>query len=126
MTIHRPAFTRREFLRNSAALAAGLALPQTNPHQTGGISRPLLDLSSLPHFVDALPIPPVIKPAGTRPHPDHPKSSIPYYRLPAQQFETKFHRDLKPTRVWGYGKSSPGPTIEARAGEPILVEWANQ
>jgi len=126
MNIFRPFFTRREFLRNSAALAAGLAITQTNPRKTGLISSPLFNLATLPHFVDALPVPPVIKPAGTRPHPEHPKSSIPYYRLPIQQFETKLHRDLKPTRVWGYAKSSPGPTIEARAAEPIVVEWPNE
>jgi spore coat protein A, manganese oxidase len=123
---HRPFFSRREFLRNSAALAAGLAIPQTNPRKTGVISRPLLDTASLPRFVDALPIPRVIKASGTRPHPDHPKSSIPYYRLPVGQFQTKFHRDMKPTRVWGYAKNFPGPSIEARSGEPILVEWPNE
>jgi hypothetical protein len=54
-------------LRNSAALAAGLAIPQTNSRKTEIIARPLLDLTCFPHFVHTLPIPQVIKPAGTRP-----------------------------------------------------------
>ena len=118
-------FTRREFLRNSGLLVAGLAASQSNPHKTGVVGRSLLDLNSVPQFADPLPTPPVLKPSGTRPHPDNPKSSIPFYRVPAQQFETKFHRDLKPTRIWGYAKSSPGPTFDVRSGEPILVEWVN-
>lgn len=36
------------------------------------------------------------------------------------------HREMKPTRCWGIGDSSPGPTIEVRKGTGILVEWANQ
>ncbi len=38
----------------------------------------------------------------------------------------KVHRDVPPTRFWGYGGSFPGPTIETHAGEAILVEWVNQ
>jgi spore coat protein A len=32
---------------------------------------------------------------------------------------------LQPTKFWGFGPSSPGPTFETRAGEPLLVEWVN-
>lgn len=28
--------------------------------------------------------------------------------------------------MWGFEASSPGPTIEARRGEPLFVEWANE
>ncbi len=38
----------------------------------------------------------------------------------------KIHRDLKPTRFWSYGPSVPGPTLELRSGEEVLVEWANE
>jgi spore coat protein A len=37
----------------------------------------------------------------------------------------KLHRDLKPTQFWSFGASVPGPTIEARTGDAILVEWVN-
>ena len=43
-----------------------------------------------------------------------------------RQVESKIHRDVKPTRFWGFDQSSPGPTIEARSGQPVLVEWANE
>ncbi len=41
------------------------------------------------------------------------------------EFYSKVHRDLPPTRLWGYDGSSPGPTIEARQGEATSVEWVN-
>ncbi len=43
-----------------------------------------------------------------------------------QSFESQVHRDLKPTRLWGYGACSPGPTFETRSGQGILVEWVNE
>ncbi|MGA9528967.1 MAG: multicopper oxidase [Terriglobales bacterium] len=43
-----------------------------------------------------------------------------------RQFETKVHRDMTPTRMWGYGGTSPGPILEARSGEGMLVEWVNE
>jgi spore coat protein A len=120
-------FTRREFLRNSGMFAATLAVGQaSNPKKTGVIARPLLNLSSLKQFVDPLPIPATIRPGGTRPHPEHPASKIPYYRLGMRQITSKIHRDVKATRFWGFGESSPGPTIETRSGEGLLVEWANE
>ena len=42
------------------------------------------------------------------------------------QFEEKVHRDLKPTRLWGYASTSPGPSFEARSGQGLLVEWVNE
>lgn len=48
------------------------------------------------------------------------------YRLAMRQIERKIHRDLPPARMWGFGSTSPGPTIEARRGEPLFVEWANE
>jgi len=90
------------------------------------IGRPLLQLDSLEPFVDALPIPRVAAPSGTRPHPKNPSHKIPYYRIGMRQFESKIHREVRPTRMWGYGGTVPGPTMEARNGEPLLVEWVNE
>jgi len=45
--------------------------------------------------------------------------------MPIREFFRKVHRDVPTTRFWGYGDSMPGPTIEARSGEEILVEWCN-
>jgi spore coat protein A, manganese oxidase len=125
----RPAFppiTRREFLQKSGMLVAGMAASQVNPHRNGIIARPLLDINGLAKFVDPLPVPAILKPSGTRPSPETPGSNIPYYRVAMRAFERKMHRDIKPTRLWGFGESSPGPTFETRSGEPLLVEWANE
>ena len=48
-----------------------------------------------------------------------------------RQFEGKVHRDVKPTRLWGFGAASsgasfPGPTLETQSGSGLLVEWANE
>ena len=86
---------------------------------------PLLNLDTLTPFVDPLPRPMIAKPVGLRSSPSDRKKQIPFFRVPIQEFSTKVHRDLPATRFWGYGNSMPGPTIEARSGEEILVEWQN-
>ncbi len=43
-----------------------------------------------------------------------------------REARVKLHRDLPPTRLWTFGGVWPGPTIEARTGEGILVEWPNE
>lgn len=84
-----------------------------------------LDVNTLAQFVDPLPIPEIAQRQGFRPSPSDPKRSVPFYRIPAQAITSKVHRDLQPTRFWGFGSSAPGPTFETRAGEPLLVEWVN-
>ncbi len=87
--------------------------------------RPTLDPNSLKPFVDPLPIPEIARPEGFRPSPDDPAAKLRYYRIAMRQMESQVHRDLKPTRLWGFGSSSPGPTFETRSGEGLLVEWVN-
>ncbi|GAA4702565.1 multicopper oxidase family protein [Brevibacillus fulvus] len=70
-------------------------------------------------FADPLPIPPLLQPVSkTR------KST--YYEVTMRAFKQKLHRDLPPTRLWGYEGMFPGPTIEARRGELVRVKWSNQ
>ncbi len=88
--------------------------------------KPVLDPSTLTPFVDPLPIPAVARSAELRPSPDDPKLKIPHYRLAMRQLQLKVHRDMKPTRLWGFGSSSPGPTLETESGKGMLVEWANE
>ncbi len=80
---------------------------------------PLLDPQHLAAFVDPLPVPPIAKPVGRR-------AKAPLYKIPISEFYSKIHRDVAPTRFWGYGNSVPGPAIEARSGEEVVVEWPNQ
>ncbi|HZS70612.1 MAG TPA: multicopper oxidase [Candidatus Acidoferrum sp.] len=119
------AWTRRQFLRRSGGFVLawktrGAVCPQAPT------SHRLLDTESLEKFVDPLPIPAVIRASGKRPHPEHPGISIPFYRVAMREIRVKVHRDLPPTRCWGFGESSPGPTFETRSGEPVLVEWGNE
>ncbi len=117
--------SRRVFLQGSGLLLANVAAGQTNPYKTGVIGRPLLDLDGLEKFVDPLPIPRAIAPSGVRAHPNNSARKVPCYRVAMQEFRSKLHRDVPPTRLWGYGGASPGPTIETRSGEPVFVEWVN-
>ncbi|WCN36765.1 multicopper oxidase family protein [Aneurinibacillus uraniidurans] len=73
---------------------------------------------SLTKFVDALPIPSVLKPIGKR-------DGIPYYEVTMKQVTQKLHQDLPPTTVWGYNGLYPGPTFEVKRNEPIFVKWIN-
>ncbi len=70
-------------------------------------------------FVDALPIPSVATPVSGVP------SGAAHYEIEMTEFTQQLHRDLPPTRLWGYNGTYPGPTIEARAGQPVTVVWKN-
>jgi spore coat protein A, manganese oxidase len=73
-----------------------------------------LNAAGLPKYVDALPVPEKARPLRKG-----------HYRVTMREFQAKIHRDLAPTTFWGYEGMSPGPTFEARSGEPITVEWVN-
>jgi spore coat protein A, manganese oxidase len=121
------AFSRRVFLKQSAAMAGAIALPRYANHaDKQAIARPVLDLKNVAPFVDPLPIPNTAKPNGTKAVPGHTPLRVPYYRLAMREFENQVHRDLKPTRMWGFEGGSPGPTLETRTGQGMLVEWANE
>jgi spore coat protein A len=81
---------------------------------------------ALARFVDALPIPRVLEPDGMRADPDDATAQIPFFRVAMRETETRIHRDVPPSRVWTYGGSMPGPTIETRSGRGLLVDWVNE
>jgi spore coat protein A, manganese oxidase len=107
-----------------------LAMRQGMSHATAHPAEPKFrtefNTSKLAQFVDPLPRLEVIAPSGRRPSPENAALEIPYYRVAMREFEGKVHRDLKPTRLWGYGASSPGPIFETRSGQGLLVEWVNE
>lgn len=91
----------------ASPLAAQLA-PRQTPART-------LDPSPLAPYVDALPrLTSALRTAGNT------------YRLTMREFAWRVHRDLPPTRGWGYDGQFPGPLIEARCGEAFSVEWVNR
>ena len=86
----------------------------------------LLNPDHLTPFADPLPIPAIAVSEGRGPSPDPSGAPLPYYRIPIHEFTAKVHRDVAPSRFWGYGGSVPGPTIETRSGEGVLVEFPNE
>lgn len=74
----------------------------------------LVDPTKLAPFVDSLPLPPVLRA----------REGSPLHVRMAESAQ-KLHRDLPPTTLWTYGGHCPGPTIEARSGEPVEVVWEN-
>jgi spore coat protein A, manganese oxidase len=106
-------------------MAGALALHQHAPDRPV-VVPPLLDLKDVAPFVDSLPVPVIARPNGSRSVPGHAAQLVPYYRIVMREFRGKIHRDLPPTRMWGFGANSPGPTLETRSGQGMLVEWMNQ
>lgn len=126
---------RRDFLKGMGALAPGAflaraALAATTSQSCPPITSSILDPGTLTPFLDPLPSLPVARQSGMRPNPEDPSRLVPFYRMAMKPCHVRVHRQLPPTMVWGFENASrslfPGPTIEARSGEPILVEWANE
>jgi spore coat protein A, manganese oxidase len=123
--------SRREFIRNSILTGMGLLLPAVVPEREEleygrDLNPSPIAADSLARFVDRLPIPEIARSDGYRPSPHNARVKVPYYRIEMREFQTKVHRDLKPTRMWGYDLSSPGPTFETRSGQGLIVEWVNR
>jgi len=122
--------SRRSFLERAGAFATSLflaedAVAHPMPHAARAAAAGLVDPNTLAPYVDPLPLPPRAVSIGTRPDPEDRSRSIPFYRIAMREMRVKIHRDLPPTRVWGFNNSSPGPIIETRSNEGILVEWVN-
>ena len=121
--------SRREFLVSTSAVSvstfAGCATDSTtSPSENGRESStagtiPNHSSPNIEKWVDEVPRPEVVEPVGT-------KNQQPYYEVEIREGEQKIHRDLPPTTFWGYDGQYPGPTIEARQGEPIYVRWKNK
>jgi spore coat protein A, manganese oxidase len=119
--------TRRKFLRRSGLATTALLMNKLPALSQSAPAKPsTLDPNTLAKFVDPLPIPPIAKPDRYQPSPAEPAVKIPYFRQAMRPFEMKVHRDLKPTRMWGFGSQFPGPTFDVRSGQEIMVEWANE
>ena len=111
--------TRRVFLKTSATAAAGIfAFPFVPGLRAAKPTRPL-DPRRLKKFIDPLPLPGVLPPVGSL-------QGALLYEVTMTGFAQRLHSALPPTYLWGYNGSFPGPTIEARTGEPIYVRWINQ
>jgi spore coat protein A, manganese oxidase len=93
--------------------------------KTSRVTPLSLDPAKLAPFADRLPIPSIARLAGFRPDSKEGSHRVPYYRIEMREFNHKLHRDLPPTRLWGYNGAFPGPTLETRGGHELAVEWVN-
>lgn len=119
--------TRRNFLERAGAFATGLLLADTAvAHPSHANASGMVDPNTLTPFVDELPLPVRAVTTETRPDPENASHSIPYYRVAMKEMHMKVHRDLPPTRVWGFDGTSPGPVFETRSNKALLVEWVNE
>jgi spore coat protein A, manganese oxidase len=142
---HAAPLSRREFVHGTGVVAGVYALSGAVSAQSLARAFPsfpfsaistkpapvaqeaaTLDTGKLKRFVDPLPILDIAQPAGMRPDPANLAEKLPYYRMVMGELESRVHRDLHPTRVWGFNGLSPGPVIEVRSGKGVLVEWANE
>lgn len=104
---------RRNFLRLTLGGAAVLALPPRSRLR----ANPMPASPMLPPFVDALPLPPVLKPKKVG------KKDV--YRITMQAGTVQCHRDLPPTNIIGYNGLYPGPTIKAKRNRTVEVTHTN-
>jgi spore coat protein A, manganese oxidase len=107
-------FNRRRFLRIAGLSGAALFIPWSSKFRRGfdvseAFGEAPLDPSVLRKYVDPLPVPHVLR--GER------------HVVPIIPMKEKLHRDLPPTRLWGFFGKYPGPTFEAKKNRPIRVIW---
>lgn len=73
----------------------------------------------LTKFVDKLPIPKKLLPKCRG-------CNWSLYEVRMKEFKQKLHSNLEETILWGYEGCYPGPTIEVKKGEKVLVKWINE
>jgi spore coat protein A, manganese oxidase len=113
----------REYCRSGGIINVAFAISKTHHSVPHVYSRTPLDPNRLARFVDPLPIMPVAVPSGSQVAPN--RKVAPLYRMRMTEIYRKVHRDLPPTRLWGFNGSVPGPTFDVRSGSPVLVDWIN-
>lgn len=118
--------TRRGLLKGTALLATEVALPKTALSGAQNVAPLTLNPDELPRYIDPLPISKTAHPTGLHASPENAAAQLAHYRLAMQQVEHKVHRELPATRMWGFNGVSPGPTLEARSGQGLIVEWVNE
>lgn len=113
-------FTRREMLKLSLFGSAVLLLPLERTARTQAQIENRLPESGLPRpFETSLPIPPVARPVRST-------ATADYYRMTMRSAPANIIPGLPPTEVWGYEGITPGPTIVARRGRPVVVRHINR
>lgn len=86
-------------------------------------AQALLDASAHPKFVNALPIPGVMKPKSAGKDGTHYEITVTQFQQWLGLVDANGNRLM--TTVWGYNGTYPGATIEARTNRAITVRWNN-
>ena len=123
--------TRRLFLRRSGAATAGAVLGSSASGrapaldgETGAFGVARCAPTRLAKFVDALPIPPIAQPAGSR---QTPAANTPVYRAVMRAVESRVHRDLPPTTVLELRLDVSRTDLRGRgAARASWIDWVNQ
>lgn len=76
--------------------------------------------TELTPFVDALALPAVRHPSPA------PGSGCAHLRIVMRRAAARLHASLPATELWTYDGSYPGPAIEVRRGQRVVVEWINE
>ena len=118
--------SRRKFLRRAGVLATGLSIEKTAVATGMAPPSSALAPNALKPYVDPLPLPEVVKNIGFKPDPNDSARPLPFYRIAMEEIHQKVHRDLPPTRMWGFNGTSPGPLFETRSDQGLIVEWQNK
>lgn len=82
------------------------------------------DPTTIPQFVDSLPIPDLAESINCCEK--HKKPKRPYYHITMREGQHKFHKNFPYTTIWGYNGTYPGPTIEVEKDVPVEVKWVNE
>lgn len=118
-------------LQTGSLATAGLldrrswAHPHSRGMQMSGERAKTLDAMKLASFVDPLPLPVLQRPQGRRSSAVHGAVDAPYYPIHIREVKCRLHRDLPPSRLWGYGASSAPVLFEAVSDEGVLIDWIN-
>ena len=76
-------------------------------------------MALLQKYRDPLPIPETLKPK-------YKDKKETYYEVRMLQAYHSIHSDLPKTLIWGYEGKYPGPVINVRRNEKVLIKWENQ
>ncbi|MEN3308622.1 MAG: hypothetical protein V7603_4824 [Micromonosporaceae bacterium] len=122
---------RRHVLKAGTVTGAALLVPAAlvvrRRDAVAAVPGGTLDPNALPKYVTPLYVPPAMPRTGTA-------NGVDMYEIGARQFSQQILPAGWPsTSVFGFGSTTdsttfhyPANTIEARAGNPVSVTWANQ
>ncbi|WP_226007981.1 multicopper oxidase family protein [Natrinema salinisoli] len=113
-------FNRREFSKLGLMTGVGFGIPLGTVAGPAGrlVESASITSPQVKKFEVPLPVPPVLEPVRT-------EETTDYYEI-TQREETAEILPGYETTVWGYNGIFPGPTIEARRGQEVVVEQRNE